>query len=375
MIKRFALLFLIVAIVLGGLGYFKFKQIRAAIAEGENFQLPPEAITTYTVTEQEWELALEAIGSVVAVNGVQVSADLPGLIKAIHFESGAMVKTGDLLAELDTTQEEAEKAAAEARLELAGVNLKRAQELVSKRAAAQSDLDTARAEFDQAKAALREVEARISRKTIRAPFDGKLGIREANLGQYLNPGDAVVVLDSLDPIRVRFFVPQQVFDRVRGTREVEVTGAGLDGQTIRGQVTAVNSRIDTATRNVLVEATFANEPPVLRPGMFVEVRAVMPEEKKVLAIPASAVSYAPYGDSVFVVRELTGPDGQTYEGVEQVFVTLGSALGDLVAVEKGVQAGEVIASSGVFKLRPKSAIFVNNAVQPGAERDPAVPDT
>lgn len=375
MIKRMFIMLAIAALVIGGIGFFKYKQILGFIEEGENFVMPPESITTYTVTEQEWQPALEAIGSAVSVNGVEVTADLPGVVKAIHFKSGQAVKKGDLLVELDTTQEESELASAQARLELAKVSLDRAEELVLKRAAAKADLDEAQAEYDGAKADLGEVQARIDRKTIRAPFEGMLGIRRVNLGQYLNAGDPIAELDSQDPIFVRFFVPQQLFDRVRGTREVEISGAGLKGETMRGQVTAVNSRVDEETRNVLVEATFDNPEGLLRAGMFVNVRAVMPESRKLVAVPASAISYAPYGDSVFVVKEMEGPDGQTFTGVERIFVELGDEQGDLIEVTNKLQPGDVVASSGVFKLKPKSPVKVNNTVQPGADPNPEVPDT
>jgi len=375
MIKRLLIVVVIALAIIGGLGYFKFKQISAAIAEGQSFELPPEAITTFEVKSQEWQPSLAAIGSAVAVQGVEVTADLAGVVSGVHFESGDQVEKGDLLAELDVTQEEAEKQSAEARLELARVNLSRVQELVEKRATAQADLDEANAEYDQAKASLAEVEARIARKTIRAPFTGQLGLREVNLGEYLNAGEAIVELDALDPIFVRFYVPQQLFDRVRGTKEVEITGAGLDGKTMIGEVSAVNSRVDAATRNVLVEATLDNSAGLLRPGMFVDVRAVMPESNEVLAIPSTAISYAPYGDSVFVVKELTDEQGESYLGVEQVFVTLGETQGDLVAITDGLSAGDVVASSGVFKLKPKGAVQINNDIQPGAARNPSVPDT
>lgn len=375
MIKRLLIVVFLALAIIAGLGYFKFKQVSAAIAEGQSFRPPAEAITTYEATEQEWQPALSAIGSAVAVQGVEVTADLPGVVKSIHFESGDEVAEGDLLVELDVTQEQAEKQSAEARLELARVNLKRVQELVKKRATAQADLDEANAEYDQAKANLAEIEARIARKTIRAPFSGQLGLREVNLGEYLNSGESMVELDAVDPIFVRFYVPQQLFDRVRGTKEVEITGAGLDGKTMIGRVSAVNSRIDAETRNVLVEAKLENSEGLIRPGMFVDVRAVMPDSNKVLAIPSTAISYAPYGDSVFVVKDLTNEQGETYLGVEQVFVQLGEAQGDLVAINGGLKPGDVVASSGVFKLKPKAPVQINNDIQPGDQRNPNVPDT
>jgi membrane fusion protein (multidrug efflux system) len=213
-----------------------------------------------------------------------------------------------------------------------------------------------------------EIHATIARKTIRAPFGGLLGIRQVNLGQYLNAGDAVVPLQSLDPIYVEFGVPQQRAGSLAAGTPVAVTAEGLADH-LQGRVTAVDSVVDAATRNITVQATFDNPRGVLRPGMFVEVSAVLGEAAPVVTLPASAISYAPYGDSVFIVEELEGPDGGSYRGVRQEFVQLGPARGDQVAVLSGVEPGEEVVSSGVFKLRNGAAVLINNEVQPS--NDPA----
>jgi membrane fusion protein (multidrug efflux system) len=368
MAKRMILMLLAVGAVVTALGVFKFQQIQTAIAEGSNWQPPPEAVTTVVAGESRWDATASAIGTVVAVQGVTVSADLPGIVERIAIESGRTVGRGDVLVKLDTRQEEAQLAAAQAQLELAAQQLERMRGLLAKGVTSQSEYDAALAAHRQAEARMGEIHATIARKTIRAPFTGLLGIRQVNLGQYLDAGEAVVPLQSLDPIYVEFSVPQQRVGSVGAGTPVEVTAEGL-ATSVAGRVTAVDSVVDAATRNVIVQATFDNPHGLLRPGMFVEVSAMLGEGAPVVTLPASAISYAPYGDSVFVVEEMERPDGGTYQGVRQQFVELGSARGDQVAVTSGVEPGDEVVSSGVFKLRNGAAVLVNNDVQPS--NDPA----
>jgi membrane fusion protein (multidrug efflux system) len=238
----------------------------------------------------------------------------------------------------------------------------------------QAEDDRAAAEHKQAEARVGEIRATIERKKIRAPFSGMLGIRQVNLGQYLAGGDAVVPLQSLDPIYVNFALPQQEVGRLRVGEEVRVTAEGLGGDAPRGRITAVDSVIDEATRNVQVQATLANPTGRLRPGMFVETQVVLGTQRSVVALPASAINYAPYGDSVFVVEEVQGPSGQKYRGVRQQVVKLGAARGDQIAIVSGIKAGEEVATSGVFKLRNGAAVRVNNEVQPANDPAPAPED-
>jgi membrane fusion protein (multidrug efflux system) len=368
MAKRMILMLIAVGVVLGVLGLIKFNQIQTAIAEGSSFQPPPEAVTTLVASEQHWNATLEAIGTVTAVQGVTVSADLPGIVERIAFESGRTVRQGAVLVELDARQEEAQLKAAEAELALARAQLERFRGLRAKGVTSQAESDSAEAAFTQAEARVGEIRATIDRKTIRAPFSGALGIRQVNLGQYLSPGDPVVPLQSLDPIYVDFGVPQQRAASLGRGTEVRVTADG--GEIERaGEVTAVDSIVDPATRNVQVQATFANPSGSLRPGMFVEVHAAAGAGSSMVALPLSAISYAPYGDSVFIVEPMEGPDGQQYQGVRQQFVKLGPSRGDQVAVLSGVQPGAEVVTSGVFKLRNGVAVLVNNEIQPG--NDPA----
>jgi len=347
-----------------GIGALKFFQIQTAMAQNASFQMPPEAVTTVVAAQDQWAGTLGTIGSVTAVHGVTVSADLPGVVVGIEFDSGRRVAKGDVLVRLDSRQEQAQLAAAEAQRDLARLNLDRMRQLMEKRVASQAAFDRFEAEAKQAEARVGEVRAAIERKTIRAPFDGSLGIRQVNLGQYLNAGDPIVPVQSMDPVDVNFSVPQQDVGDLRIGAEIHVSADSMAIGNVTGRITAINSLVDEATRNVQVQARLRNPAGRLRPGMFVDVQVVLGREQPVIALPASAISYAPYGNSVFVVGEMTGPKGVKYRGVRQQFVKLGEGRGDQIAVVSGVQPGEEIVTSGVFKLRNGAAVLVDNKVQP-----------
>jgi membrane fusion protein (multidrug efflux system) len=355
------------------LGTVKARQIQTMMAQAASFQPPPEAVTTVVARAERWPSRLAAIGTVKAERGVTLSADLPGVVEAIRFESGRAVRAGEVLVELDTRQERAQLAAAEAQRELARVNFERVSGLVGQGIVAQAELDRTSAEHKQAEARAGEIRATIERKQIRAPFAGVLGIRQVNLGQYLNAGDPIVSLQALDPIHVDFSVPQQQLGEVAVGRDVQVSVA-QSGAAFKGRVTAVDAVVDQATRNLQVRATFANPTAALRPGMFVEAQVVTGDGRSVLVLPASAISYAPYGDSVFVVAEAKGANGQAAKVVSQQFVKLGEARGDQVAVLSGVEQGAEVVSSGAFKLRSGAPVQVNNEVQPSNEAHPKPED-
>jgi membrane fusion protein, multidrug efflux system len=247
--------------------------------------------------------------------------------------------------------------------------------LIDQDAVSRAEYDRAAAEHKQAEAKIGEIRATIERKTIRAPFTGLLGIRQVNLGQYLAGGDPVVPLQSLNPIYVNFGVPQQEAAALRPGRRVRVSAADAGGAGLAGQVTAVNAVIDATTRNVQVQATLANPEYRLRPGMFVQTQLLLGTAQTVLPLPASAINYAPYGDSVFVVTDLRRPDGGTYRGVRQQVVKLGGARGDQIAIVSGIKPGEEIVTSGVFKLRNGAAVTVNNTVQPANSPAPRPEDS
>ncbi|MFN8095824.1 MAG: efflux RND transporter periplasmic adaptor subunit [Vicinamibacteria bacterium] len=365
---------LMVAIgLVAGLGVAKTLQIRSAIAQAASFQMPPEAVTTVKARLEPWPATLDAIGTVQAVRGVTVSADLPGVVEAILFESGQSVAAGAVLVRLDARQERAQLAAAEAQRDLAKLSLDRVRGLVAQGIVAQAELDRAAAEHKQAEARVGEIAATIERKQVRAPFAGVLGIRQVDLGQYLAGGAPIVPLQSLDPLHVDFSVPQQQVGRLRAGGEVRVSAEGI-ASPAAGTINALDSVVDEATRNVRVQATIPNPDGRLRPGMFVQVQAQVGQQAPLVALPASAVNYAPYGDSVYVVAEMEGQGGVRYKGVRQQFVKLGPARGDQVAVLQGVEAGAEVVSSGVFKLRNGAAVQVNNDVRPADSPAPRPED-
>jgi membrane fusion protein, multidrug efflux system len=373
MAKRIVLMLLAVATFLGAIGFVKFRQIQAAIAQS-SYQPPPEAVTTTFARAEQWQTSLGAIGTVEAVHGVTVSADLPGIVESIAFDSGDRVNSGDVLVRLDTRQEQAQLAAAQAKRELARLNLNRIRGLLEKGVTSQAETDAAVAEFDQAEANVGEIRATIERKTIRAPFSGVLGIRAVNLGQYMTSGQPVAPLQSLDPIYVNFGVPQQDLRQVPVGAEVRLSADGQPDLSVTGRVTAIDSVVDEATRNVRAQATFENPRLRLRPGMFVRAEVVQKTGEAVTPIPTSSILYAPFGDSVFIVEDLEGPNGVSYRGVRQQFVKLGGARGDQIAVLSGIRPGEEIVTSGTFKLRNGAAVQVNNEIQPGNNPAPKPED-
>lgn len=375
MAKRLILMLVGVAVFIGILAFVKMRQVQAAIAQHESFQPPPEAVTTVVARQGSWPTTVSAIGSVAAVQGVAVSADLPGLVERISFESGKTVQAGEVLVRLDSRQEQAQLAAAEAQRNLARLNLDRMRGLLREGITPQAEYDRLHAEHAQSQARIGEIRATIARKTIRAPFSGVLGIRQVNLGQYLNGGDPIVALQSLRPVHVNFSVPQHQVTQLPPGSAVRVRVEGDAGAESTGKVTAADSIADEATRNVRIQATLANVDGKLRPGMFVTADVVQGSAAAVVALPASAISYAPYGDSVFIVAEMKDPKGQTYRGVRQQFVKLGTARGDQVAVVSGLKPGEEVVTSGVFKLRNGAAVLVNNKVQPSNRQAPEPEDS
>jgi membrane fusion protein (multidrug efflux system) len=309
------------------------------------------------------------------VHGVTVSADLPGAVEKIDFVSGQSVQAGDILVELDTRQERAQLAALEAQRDLAHVNFNREQQLVDEGVISRVEYDQATAQQKATAANVEEIRATIERKTIRAPFSGILGIRKVNLGQYMSAGDPVAPLQSLNPIYVNVGVPQQAIGQVQVGRSLRVISENLAGQVFTGKVTAIDSVVDQTTRTIQVQATLSNPEGKLRPGMFVQVEVVLGASRPVIALPTSAINYAPYGDSVFVITDMKDPKGQTYRGVRQQFVKLEGSRGDQVAVVSGVNPGDEVVTSGVFKLRNGAAVQVNNKVQPGNNPAPKPEDS
>jgi membrane fusion protein (multidrug efflux system) len=376
MIKRMILMLAVVLAVVAGLGFVKYHQIEVFKAQGASFAPPPSAVTTIIAKRETWPSNLNVIGTAAAIQGVTVSADLPGTVDKINFESGKAVRAGDVLVELDTRQERAQLAQAQADWNLAQINYGREQKLVAEGVVPRQEFDNAEAQLKSTEAHVGEIKATIERKTIRAPFSGILGIRQINLGQYLAAGQAIVPLQSLNPIYVNFGVPQQDATNVKIGREMRVTSDELRGLAFSGRVSAIDSVVDESTRNITVQATLSNPGNKLRPGMYVQVELGLGPSRDVIALPASAINYAPYGDSVFVVADLNDPKtGKTYKGVRQQFVKVSGSRGDQVAVISGVNPGEEVVTSGVFKLRNGAPVQVNNTVQPSNSPAPKPADS
>ena len=362
----------LVVCALGGTWYHNFQKGMAAHA---SFQMPPEAVTSVVVSTQNWPATISAVGTVKPVNGLVLSADLAGNVSAIALESGAAVKKGTVLVQQDITEEQAQLRAAEARKRLTELNLQRFKGLLDKRVSSQSDYDQTASAYIEADARCQEIRAVIEKKTIRAPFDGLAGIRQVNVGQYLQPGEKIVPLQSMSPVYVNFSLPQQNLASVQPGIPVRITPSGGDERAVEGTITAVDSVVDEATRNVLIQSTVVNADKLLRPGMFVRVVVLLPGDKPVLALPATSVSYAPYGDSVFVIEKMTDEETKKeYTGVRQQMVKLGEARGDQVQILSGIQEGNEIATSGIFKLRPKASVAVKNEILPGNSLDPQPKD-
>jgi membrane fusion protein (multidrug efflux system) len=344
----------------------KFLQIRAMTNQAKKFVPPPETVTSIPVKVDAWGTSLTAVGTLNAVQGVTVAAELSGKVVSITFEAGMTVKKGDILLRQDTSSEEAQLPGAVAQADLARTNLSRADQLMQKGIIAKADRDNAVAALAQAEAQADNIRAAIRKKTILAPFNGQLGIRQVNLGQTLREGDPIVVLQSLDPIFVDFSLPEQQVALVRTRLPLKVTGDALPGVTVEGLITAISPQVDAETRSIKAQATVANRGGMLRPGMFVNVAVELPERRKVLLIPATAVLYAPYSDSVFVIEENKGG-----KMLRQQFVRLGEKRGDFVAVTEGLKEGETIVSTGVFKLRNGQQVTVDNTLAPPFQQAPA----
>ena len=362
---------LIIALIAG----LKTLQISQAIAKGKAFKMPPDAVTSLIVTEETALPTLDAVGSLSSPQGVMLGADLPGMVTSILFESGSHATNGQILVRQDTRQEEAQLRTAKAKLDLARQNLDRSRDLRAKNVIAEYAWEEARTQFQSAEASVDETQAMIDRKTIRAPFTGDLGIRQINTGQYLKSGDPIVQLEALDPIYVNFALPQQNLGKLAVGQEVRVVADGIPDKVFPGKITAINSAVDTSTRNIQIQATLPNPNHLLRSGMFAAAQVILPGAGKVIMAPASSIQYAPYGDSLFVIETMKDPSGKEYLGVREQAVVLGKTRGDQVEVIKGLKAGERIATSAIFKLRPGGAVLVNDSVHPGNDPKPKPSDS
>jgi len=374
MAKRMILMLSVTVLLLSALGFVKYRQVETAVHAAASFQPPPEAVTSAVAKRELWPSTMSVIGTMEAVQGVTISADLPGTVAKINFESGQSIRKGDVIVELDTRQERAQLAALEAQRDLAKITYGRTEQLVKEGVISKADYDQATAQQRSTEANVAEIKATIERKTIHAPFSGVLGIRKVNLGQYLAAGNPIVTLQALNPIYVNFGVPQQAASQVQVGRNLHVTSQDLAGMAFTGRVSALDSIVDETTRNLQVQATLQNLQGKLKPGMFVQVELGYGKNREAITLPASAISYAPYGDSVFVVEQMKNPKGETYTGVRQQFVKVGATRGDQVSVLTGLKEGDVIVTTGAFKLRNGAAVQVNNEVQPSNSPSPRPED-
>ena len=371
MTKRILLTLLALIIIGGSLAGIKVLQIRHMMALGSKMVPPPEIISTASVQLQSWESVLTAVASLEAVQGVTVAAEQPGKVVAISFASGDFVEKGALLVQLDTSAEVAQLRAIESSRNLARTNLRRLAGLAAKGFIAQAEYDSAEAGFKEAEAQTENIKAVIEKKNIRAPFSGKLGVRQINLGQILKEGQEIVSLQTLDPVFVNFMLPQQELGRITTGMVVRISGDGTQEKQIVGKITTIAPKVEVNTRNIQVQATISNKEEILRPGMFVNVSVVLPEQAKVFTIPGTAVLYAPYSDSVFVVEEKKDEkSGEDIQALRQQFVRLGEKRGDFVEVLSGLKEGETVASTGVFKLRNGQAVVIDNSHSPAFELQP-----
>jgi membrane fusion protein, multidrug efflux system len=358
-------------LIAGPLFLVKISQFKAMGAAGAAMVMPPSTVTASAAESGKWENSFSSTGSAAAVQGVTIGAELPGKVVKIAFESGVVVKAGDVLVQLDISTEEAQFRAAEATAALAKANLERARDLRQSNTNSLAELDAADAQAKQAQAQLENIRAVISKKTIRAPFAGRLGLRLVNLGQILKDGEAITTLQTMDPIYVNFSLPQQRLPLIAMGNVVRIKTDAAPNQTLEGKITAISPEIDPTTRNVRVQATVANTGETLRAGMFVNVEVILPTHTDVLTIPVTAVLHAPYGDSVFVIDEKKDEKtGKVAQVLRQQFIRIEGARGDFVNVVQGLKAGETVVTSGVFKLRPGMNVVIDNKLAPPAQLAP-----
>lgn len=376
MLKK--LFFTVVGLVLvvGAIVYAKLGQFTAMGEAAASMVLPPETVTAVAVAREDWEQVLAATATVSAVQGVTVGAEVGGRITEIRFESGDVVEAGDTLVQLDTSSEDAQLAAAQAAAALARADLARVRKLGKRDLASDDSVDRAEALVKETVAQVGVIRALIAKKAVRAPFAGRLGLRRVNLGQILSEGDAIVSLQTLDPVYVDFSIPQRHIENLRPGVAVRVTADTVPDEVLSGEIIAVSPEVDSVTRNIRVRALAANPSEKLRAGMFVNAEVVLPQSRTVLPVPATAILYATFGDSVFVIEQQDNAEsGASEQVLRQQFVRLGQARGDYVDVTEGLKPGEQVVTSGVFKLRAGTKVVIDNTLAPEAQIAPSPSDS
>jgi membrane fusion protein (multidrug efflux system) len=371
MTKRMIIMLIIIGVIFGGIfGYLGFrsymikKYMSSAVA-------PAVTVSAVTAVTEEWQPQISAVGSLRAVRGVEVANEIAGLVQSVHFKSGDTVTTGQLLVQLNADSDVAQLQTLMAAVELAETVYERNKKQLIAQAVSQASLDADAADLKGKRAQVAQQKALVSKKTIRAPFAGRLGISSVNPGQYLNPGEKIVTLQALDSIYVDFYLPQQELSRVSSKQAVVAVTDTYPDKKFNGKISAISPKVDSQTRNVQIEALIANPRHQLLPGMYATIKVQAGKAKRYLTIPRTAVTFNPYGETVYIVEEKGATkDGKPSLFVRQTFVTLGPARGDQVAIIKGVKEGERIVSSGQLKLKSGNPVVINNQVQPASDADP-----
>lgn len=380
MIRRMILMLVVLGVVLGG--YFAFQSFKAKMIHQflSTMANPPQTVSTVTATTQTWQPEVQAVGSLRAVNGATLSLEVGGVVDQIGFQSGDDVSAGQVLLQLRAEDDAAKLAALEASAALAQVVYDRDSRQLRSQAIAQAVVDTDNYNLKNARAQAEEQRAVLAKKTLRAPFAGHLGIRAVDLGQYLNPGTAVVTLQALDPLFVDFSVPQQALNQVTVGQMVTAKIDTFPDRTFQGKIVAVNPTVDTDSRNVQMRATLANPDHRLLPGMFATINIAAGAPQPHITLPQTAITYNPYGSTVYLVETAAAAGGQAQAGgqapliARQSFVTTGATRGDQVAVLTGVKPGDVVVSAGQIKLHNGTPVVINNTVQPADNPAPAPVD-
>jgi membrane fusion protein (multidrug efflux system) len=376
MLKKFLITIVVLIALVGGLAAMKISQFKTMGEAAKSAVQPPEAVTSMEVREEKWQPTLTAVGSLAAYQGVTVTTEAAGIVSEIAFEAGSRVRAGDLLVKFDVSVLEAQLQSAQARAELANLNVDRARDLFAHNTTSKAELDSTEAQFKQAQADVNATKAAIDQKIIRAPFAGQLGIRQINRGQFVDRGNPIVSLQALDPIYANFTLPQQRLEQIATGMPVQLTCDALPGVVVEGKITAINGEIESSTRNVRVQATLPNHDERLRPGMFANVAVILPNIENLLVIPSAAVLNAPYGDSVFVIEEKKdAATGVASKVVRQQFVRLGRSRGDFVVVISGLKAGQTVVTTGAFKLHNGGVVIVDNKLSPAFSLTPKPEDS
>jgi membrane fusion protein (multidrug efflux system) len=374
MTKRMIIMLAIVGLLFGGL--FGFKAflggvIRKSIsAQG----VPPQTVSTAKAQFAEWQGEFQAVGTLRAVRGADLAPEVAGLITALHFQSGQAVEAGAPLVQLNAESDAARLQSLRANAELAEVNYQRNQKQLEFQAVSQAIVDADAANLKNAKAQVAEQQALVNKKLVRAPFDGRLGIRAVDIGQYVNAGTKLVTLQALDPVYVDFYAPQKSIGRIALRQKIKLKTDAFPDQEFAGEVSSIDPKVDPATRNVQVRATVRNPKQSLLPGMFATVVLASGGPRRFLTLPQTAVSYNPYGDTVFVVEESKGKDEKVALVAQQRFVTTGETRGDQVTILSGIKEGEIVVTAGQIKLRTGFPVTVNNSIQPANEPAPQPKD-